>query len=268
MQIFGILNITDDSFSDGGKFLSPDAAIAHAQMLAAAGADVIDIGAASSNPRSQAVPPEVEIARLAAVIPALQARGLKISVDTFSLPVQRWALAQGVDWLNDIHGFPDDALYPELAKSRCGLVVMHMVQDVGVAVGMDVPTGEIFDRVTGFFAHRVAALTAAGVARARIVLDPGMGFFLGSDPQNSFEILRRLPALKARHGLPLLVSVSRKSFLRGGRAPGGPEVLGASLAAELHACAHGADAIRTHAPGPLRAGLNALNAITKAGNTP
>jgi len=264
MQIFGILNITDDSFSDGGKFLSPDAAIAHAELLAAAGADVIDVGAASSNPKSLPVPPEIEIARLAAVIPALQARAFKVSVDCFSLPVQRWALAQGVDWLNDIHGFPDDALYPDLAKSRCGLVVMHMVQPEGVAVGMDVPTPEIFARVTSFFTYRLAALTAAGVARERIMLDPGMGFFLGTDPQNSFEILRRLPELKVRHGLPLLVSVSRKSFLRGGRPPAGAEVLGATLAAELHAAAHGADAIRTHAPGPLRMGLKTLKEIGKS----
>jgi dihydropteroate synthase type 2 len=267
-QIFGILNVTDDSFSDGGRFLSPDAAIAHAELLAASGADVIDIGAASSNPKSAAVPPDIEIARLAAVIPALKARGLKVSVDTFSLPVQRWALKEGVDFLNDIHGFPDDALYPELARSACGLVVMHMVQEDGVAVGMDVPTSEILDRVSRFFDHRIAALTAAGVARDRIILDPGMGFFLGSDPQNSFEILRRLPDLKARYGLPLLVSVSRKSFLRNGRPPGGADVAGASLAAELFAQANGATHIRTHAPGPLRAGLKTLKAIGKTGNTP
>ena len=265
MNIFGILNVTDDSFFDGGKFLSPDAAIAHAELLAASGADVIDIGAASSNPRSAPVAPELEIARLAAVIPALQARGLKVSVDTFSLPVQRWALKQGVAYLNDIHGFPDDAFYPELAKSNCGLVVMHMVQDEGVAVGMDIPTGEIFARVTAFFDHRLAALTGAGIARTRIILDPGMGFFLGRDPENSFEILRRLPELKARYGLPLLVSVSRKSFLRGGRPPGGADVLGATLAAEFHALAQGADFIRTHAPGPLQSGGKILKHIAKDG---
>jgi len=263
MNIFGILNVTDYSFSDGGKFLSPDAAIAHAELLAAAGADVIDIGAASSNPRSAAVPAGIEIARLATIVPALQARGLKISVDTFSLPVQRWALRHGVEYLNDIHGFPDDALYPELAKAKCGLVVMHMMQEGGVAVGMDVPTPEIFARVTSFFDHRIAALTVAGITRERLVLDPGMGFFLGRDPQNSFEILHRLPELKARYGLPLLVSVSRKSFLRAGRPPGGSDVAGASLAAELFAQANGATHIRTHAPGPLRMGLKTLKDIGK-----
>jgi dihydropteroate synthase type 2 len=268
MKIFGILNITDDSFSDGGKFLSPDAAIAHAELLAASGADVIDIGAASSNPKSQAIPAELEITRLAAVVPALKAKGLVLSIDSFSPVVQRWALEQKIGWINDINGFPDDAVYPALARSSCGLVVMHMVQEGGIAVGMDVPTSDIFRRVTDFFDHRIATLIAAGIARERIMLDPGMGFFLGRDPQNSFEIFRRLPELKARYGLPLLVSVSRKSFLRAGRPPDGAEVLGATLAAELHAAAHGADAIRTHAPGPLQAGLNALKAITKAGNTP
>jgi len=261
--IFGILNVTDDSFSDGGRFLEAGAAIAQAEALAAAGADVIDIGAASSNPKAAPVPPEVEIARLAAILPALKAKGLKVSIDTFSPPVQRWALAEGVDFLNDIHGFPDDALYPELAKSPCGLVVMHMVQEEGVAVGMDVPTSEIFARVTRFFDHRIAALTGAGVARSRLILDPGMGFFLGRDPANSFEMLRRLPELKARYGLPLLVSVSRKSFLRGGQPPDAPAVLGATLAAEFEAAAGGADILRTHAPGPLRSGLNILKELGK-----
>ena len=261
MQIFGILNITDDSFSDGGQFLDADAAIAHAELLAASGADVIDIGAASSNPNAAAVPPALEMARLGAVIPALQERGLKLSIDSFSPIVQRWALEQGVDWLNDINGFPDDALYPALAKSRCSLVVMHMVQEGGIAVGMDVPTSEIFTRITRFFDHRIASLTAAGIARERLVLDPGMGFFLGSAAENSFEVLRRLPELKKRYGLPLLISVSRKSFLRGGRPPGGAETLGATLAAEFFAEANGADMIRTHAPGPLRQGLKVLKTI-------
>ena len=264
MKIFGILNITEDSFSDGGKYLDTDAAIAHAELLAAAGADVIDIGAASSNPQSSSVPSELEITRLAAVVPALKARGLKLSIDTFSPIVQRWALERHVDWINDINGFPDDALYPALAKSSCGLVVMHMVQEGGIAVGMDVPVAEIFGRITRFFDHRIATLTGAGIARERLVLDPGMGFFLGKDPQNSFEILRRLPELKQRYGLPLLISVSRKSFLRGTRPPQGAETLGATLAAEYFAADHGADMIRTHAPGPLKAGLKTLKSINKS----
>ena len=151
MKIFGILNITEDSFSDGGKYLDTDAAIAHAELLAATGADAIDIGAASSNPKSSSVPSELEITRLAAVVPSLKAKGLKLSIDSFNPIVQRWAIEQRVDWINDINGFPDDALYPALAKSQCGLIVMHMVQEGGIAVGMDVPTLEIFGRITRFF---------------------------------------------------------------------------------------------------------------------
>src|SRR5580698_5715721 len=114
--ILGILNITADSFSDGGKYLEPASAIAHGNTLIAEGADVLDIGAASSNPDAESVAPEIEVARLAAVVPAL--RGRSLSIDSHELHVQRWALEQDVDYLNDIHGFPDPALYPALAASR------------------------------------------------------------------------------------------------------------------------------------------------------
>ncbi|HEY0266225.1 MAG TPA: dihydropteroate synthase, partial [Rhizomicrobium sp.] len=218
---------------------------------------------ASSNPDSKPVAPEVEVARLASVIPVLKEKGLVLSVDTFSTPVQRWALGQGVDYLNDIHGFGDSTFYPELAASDAKLIVMHMVQEHGVAVRTDVPPSEIFDRVTAFFDARIAALEQAGIVRDRLVLDPGMGQFVGADPENSLILLRRLPELKARYGLPLLVSVSRKGFLRKivNRPP--REAGAASLAAELFAEANGADYIRTHAPGPLRDGLKVLKSIGK-----
>jgi len=264
MKILGILNITSDSFSDGGKYLEPQAALTHAQSLAAEGADIIDIGAASSHPDAGAVAPEVEIARLGAVVPELKAKGLTLSIDSFALEVQRWALTQGVDYLNDIHGFPDPSLYPELARTDAKLIVMHMVQPHGVAVRTEVPSSEIFARITAFFDSRIQALTKAGVAPGRLILDPGMGQFLGSDPENSLIVLRRLPELKARYGLPLLVSLSRKGFLR--KLTGRPvaEAGAASLAAELFAEAQGADYIRTHAPGPLRDGLKVLKIIGKS----
>jgi dihydropteroate synthase len=251
--ILGILNITEDSFSDGAKYLDPAAAIAHGRALAADGAAVLDLGAASSNPESKGVPPDVEIARLEPVVAAL--KDMPLSIDTFSPPVQRWALAKGVAYLNDIQGFPDAELYPALAASLARLIVMHSVQARGAATRVDVPPGEIMDRLFRFFAARLAALEAAGVARGRLILDPGMGFFLGTNPKTSLTVLRRLPDLKARFGLPVLVSVSRKSFLRRltGRdvAAAGP----VSLAAELYAIRQGADYIRTHAPGPLRDAL-------------
>ena len=266
MKILGILNITSDSFSDGGKYLEPGAAILHAQALAQSGADIIDIGAASSHPDAQAVAPEVEITRLEAVVPELKAKGLSLSIDTFATPVQRWALKQDVDYLNDIHGFPDVSLYPELAQSQAKLIVMHMVQPRGVAVRTEVPSSEIFDRITAFFDSRIQALTKAGIAPGRLILDPGMGQFLGTDPENSLIVLRRLPELKARFGLPLLVSLSRKGFLRKlvnrpVTEAGAARLHGETLAAELFAQGQGADYIRTHAPGPLRDGAKVLKTI-------
>ncbi|HEX4272924.1 MAG TPA: dihydropteroate synthase [Rhizomicrobium sp.] len=261
MKVLGILNITADSFSDGGRYLEPSAAIFHARAMAESGADIIDIGAASSNPDAQAVAPDVEIARMSAVIPALKEKGLSLSIDSFAPDVQRWALAQGVDYLNDIHGFPEPALYPALAASDARLIVMHMVQERGVAVRTDVPSSEIFDRVTGFFDARVKALTDAGIARERLILDPGMGQFVGTDMENSLILLRRLPELKARYGLPVLVSLSRKGFLRKLVNRPALEAGAASLAAELFAEANGADYVRTHAPGALRDGLKVLKAI-------
>lgn len=259
MKILGILNITTDSFSDGGKYLAPQDALAHAQALADAGADIIDIGAASSNPDAGVVPPELEIARLAAVVPALKAKGLSLSIDSFAPEVQRWALGQGVDYLNDIHGFPDAALYPVLAASSARLIVMHAIQAHGPATREDVPPDRIMDRITAFFDARLAALESAGIARDRLILDPGMGFFLGTNPQTSMTVLERLPELKDRYGLPLLVSVSRKSFLRA--LVDNDETWLDSMTAATETMAvrqGGAVYIRTHAPQALRDGLKAL----------
>jgi dihydropteroate synthase type 2 len=263
MKILGILNVTADSFSDGGRYLAPDAALAHAETLANEGADIIDIGAASSNPDATPVAPETEIARLAAIVPALREKGIVLSVDTFLTPVQRWALAQGVHYLNDIHGFGDPLLYPDLAKSDCKLIVMHMVQAHGVAARTDVLPGEILDRIGVFFDTRLAALQKAGIARERLILDPGMGQFVGADPECSWNVLRGLPALKSRFGLPLLVSVSRKGFLRKLTGRSAQQAGAASLAAELFAEAGGADFIRTHDPAALRDGVKVLKTIGK-----
>ena len=261
MKILGILNITSDSFSDGGKYLEPSAALAHARELAKS-ADILDIGAASSNPEAAGVAPQIEIARLESVLPALQREDAVISVDTFAPAVQRWALKQNVTYLNDIHGFPDPTLYSELAASSAKLIVMHSVQEQGRATRVDIPPSEILDRIRRFFEARVAALTGAGIARDRLILDPGMGFFLGTDPETSFAVLRALPALKSEFRLPLLVSVSRKSFLRKitGRPP--QESGFASLTAELFAGLKGADFVRTHDPRALRDGLAVWSALS------
>jgi dihydropteroate synthase type 2 len=254
-KLLGIVNITEDSFSDGGRFLSPVAALAHARDLLARGADILDLGAASSNPEAKPVDPEIEIARLVPVMRAMKAEQRALSIDSFSIPVQRWALREGVDYLNDIQGFPHEELYPELAASRAKLVVMHSVQGVGRATKIVVGPDKILDLVLRFFETRIAAFTKAGIASDRLILDPGMGFFLGGNPEASFTVLRELPVLKKAFGLPLFVSVSRKSFLRAitGRPPQGAGA--ASLAAELFAIDQGADYIRTHDPGALRDAL-------------
>jgi len=261
MKILGIVNITEDSFSDGGKYLTADAAIAHARALAQ-DADILDLGAASSNPDARPVAPDVEIARLTPVVEALRKDGRTISIDSFAPQVQRWALAQRAGYLNDIQGFADEALYRELAGASAKLIVMHSVQERGKATRIDVPPSEIMDRVYRFFDQRVAILTNAGIARERIIIDPGMGFFLGSDPQTSFTVLRAATDLKQRFGLPVLISVSRKSFLRKvtGRAP--EEAGPASLAAELFAALQGADMIRTHDPKALKDGLAVWAALS------
>ena len=183
--IFGIVNITSDSFSDGGRYLAPDAAIAQARKLMAEGADVIDLGPASSNPDAAPVSSDTEIARIAPVLDALKADGIPVSLDSYQPATQAYALSRGVAYLNDIRGFPDAAFYPQLAKSSAKLVVMHSVQD-GQADRREAPAGDIMDHIAAFFDARIAALTGAGIKRNRLVLDPGMGFFLGAAPENPF----------------------------------------------------------------------------------
>jgi dihydropteroate synthase type 2 len=253
--LLGILNITEDSFSDGGRYLASDAALAHARALAADGADILDLGAASSNPDAKPVAPNLELERLAPVVEVLKAEGIRISVDSFSPRVQQWAISQGVEFINDIAGFPHEGLYPELAASGAKLIVMHAVQGGPSSQRVTVPADEILDRIIRFFDGRLAALEKAGIARDRLIIDPGMGFFVGTIPEASYAVLRGIQTLKSIFGLPLLVSVSRKSFLRvlTGRKP--CEAGAASLAAELFAARMGADFIRTHDPAALKDAL-------------
>lgn len=250
--ILGILNVTEDSFSDGGKYLATDAALAQAERLIAEGADVLDIGAASSRPDATLVPPEVEIARLSPVVAVLREKRVPVSIDSFAPEVQRWALGENVDYLNDVRGFPFPDFYPLMASSNAKLIVMHSVEGLGPATRVAVPPSEIFDRVLRFFETRITTLERAGIARQRLILDPGMGMFLGTQREASFVVLRRLPELKAAFRMPILISVSRKSFLRGLVGRDAVDAGAASLAAELFAIDRGANLIRTHAPGAFR----------------
>ncbi len=254
-KLFGIVNITTDSFSDGGCYLDPQAALRHGKKLLADGADVLDIGPASSHPDACDVSPETEIARLEAVWPHFKKLGAPLSVDSFQPETQHWALANGTDWLNDTNGFCDPTLYAELAASDCRLVVMHSVQAKGIATRDASLEGDIWTHILRFFEARLAALEAAGIARTRMVLDPGMGFFLGNQPENSIAVLADLERLKRQFGLPVLVCVSRKSFLQVLADVKASDSLPATLAAELHAVGQGIDYIRTHEPAPLKQAL-------------
>ena len=263
--IFGILNITEDSFSDAGRFLDPKAAREHARSLIADGANALDVGGASSNPRSKHVPPEVEIARLKPIAALAKKHGWPVSIDTFAAETQLWALKAEADYVNDIQGFPDPALYPKFAASKAKLIVMHSVQERGRAQKIDTDPRDIIGRIADFFEQRTNALMAAGVARERLILDPGMGLFVGTKPQVSLTILKRLSIIKSAFGLPIFISLSRKSFLRTLVGRELKDIGPATLAAELYAVLHGADMIRTHEPRPLRDALTIWSHI--AGQT-
>lgn len=263
-HVLGILNVTEDSFSDGGSFLAKDAAVSHADFLLENGADVIDIGGVASNPDSIRVSVEQEISRLDPVIDALHGRGVAVSVDTFRPDVQRHVMAKGVAYLNDIHGFADAALHTEIARADCRLIVMHSIHGTGHVTRDDILSGDVRPLLEAFFADRLATFDAAGIARERLILDPGMGYFLGPRPEASFRALASMRWLQHRFDLPVLISVSRKSFLRNtaGRAEAkqaGP----ATLAAEIYAARAGADYIRTHDPGALRDAMRVFSAIDR-----
>jgi len=251
-RILGIVNITADSFSDGGQYLEPHAAIRHAEALLEDGAHAIDLGPASTHPDAETVSPAEEIRRLEPVVDAVSG---PLSIDSYHPETQRWALGRGVDFLNDIQGFPHPDLYPELAKSEATLIAMFSIQASGGATRQDSDAHTLLARIERFFDERVDALLSADIPRSRLILDPGMGFFLGTDPACSVAVLRAIPALKARYGLPLLVSVSRKSFLR--KLTGAPltRIGPATLSAELAAVRAGVDWIRTHDVAALRDGI-------------
>jgi dihydropteroate synthase type 2 len=261
-RIVGIVNITEDSFSDGGCYLDPAAAVAHARKLRAEGADIIELGPAASHPDSALVPVAEEQRRLAPVLEQLAADGVPVSVDSFRPEILRFAVSAGAACLNDIHGFGDPGLYPLLAASQCQLIVMHAVQAAGVATRVVTGPAAVWEGTLRFFARRLAALQAAGIGRERLIIDPGLGYFLSSTPGPSLAALAGIRELKDTFGVPVLVSPSRKSFLRmlTGRdvTRAGP----ATLAAEIFAAWQGADYIRTHDVAAARDALTVLAAIT------
>lgn len=263
VQLVGIVNVTEDSFSDGGRFLAADDAIAQARSLAAAGAAIVELGPASSHPDAKLVSPAEQIARLRPVLDALADSGLQLGVDATRPEVLRHCLARGIRWLNDIRGFADAALHPELAGSDAQLVVMHALAREERARRDEATPRQVVDSIERFFDTRLAALVRAGVSEARLIIDPGMGFFLGRDPRSSLAVLQRLATLRTRFGRPVLVCVSRKSFLRELTGTALEAAGAATLAAELHAARQGVDYIRTHDVRALRDALTLEAALAR-----
>jgi dihydropteroate synthase len=255
--VMGVLNVTPDSFSDGGRFLDPAAAIAQAQRLAAEGADILDIGAESSRPygNAVAVPLDEERARLAPILPAVVALGIPISIDTMKAAVAAWALETGAAIVNDVWGLQRDPdMARVVAEHDAPVVVMHNRDAAD-------PRIDIVADVTAFFERSLAIAARAGIPPERIVLDPGIGF--GKTPEQSLTCIARLDAWRS-FGLPLLVGASRKRFIHS-IVPSEPaERLGGSLAAHLAAVENGAAIIRVHDVAPTVQALAVAAAIRRA----
>lgn len=264
--IFGIVNVTRDSFSDGGRFLDSDAAIAHARWLRQQGADVLDVGAESTHPDAEDVPVAEELRRLLPVVEALVAGGAAVSIDTHKPDVMRAVVARGVQWLNDVRGFrAPGAMEAAASAPACvRFVVMFSRSGTARAERPAVGADGLFAELRAFFAERTAAFAMAGVEASRLVFDPGMGFFLGRDAAPSLAVLRHLGELRTL-GAPILVSVSRKSFLGAVTGDAIGDRGAATLAAELWAVRNGAAWVRTHDVQALRSALLVEDAIRTAG---
>ena len=255
--VMGILNITPDSFSDGGRFIDPETAVAHARRMVEEGADIIDVGAESSRPYigAEAVSLDDEIARLTPVLRRIIELGARVSVDTMKAKVATWALEQGAAILNDVWGLQRD---PEMARVAAEhgvpIVVMHNREQPDAAL-------DIIADIEAFFRRSLEIAVKAGVARENIVLDPGVGF--GKTPEQSIEAIARLAELKHFH-LPVLVGLSRKRFINSVSPSKPHERLGGSIAANLMAVRAGADILRVHDVAETVQALRVMNAIEKA----
>lgn len=244
--VMGILNVTPDSFSDGGRFSGLDSAISHALALEAAGADVIDVGGESTRPRAEPVSLEEEMARVLPVVSAL-ANVLKapISIDTMKPVVARAALEAGAAIWNDVSALRfDDASETVAASLDCPVVLMHMLGDPR-SMQSAPAYGDVVDEVITFLNARIEAAERAGIDRDRLWVDPGIGF--GKTLEHNLELIRALPAIRAETGCPLLFGASRKSFIGAIDASVGVENrLGGSVAAALLGAEFGADMLRVH----------------------
>ncbi len=258
--VMGVVNVTPDSFYDGGRHASTEAAIAHARRLAREGADIVDVGGESSRPGAEAVPLEEELARVLPVLDGLRDLALPISIDTTKPEAMRAALAHGAAMINDIGALGAPGALAAVAASDAAVCLMHM-RGEPKSMQADPAYGDVVAEVRDFLAARVAACEAAGIARARIAIDPGFGF--GKTLAHNLALTRRLDVL-AGIGVPVVAGWSRKSSLGRITGRGAEERLAASLAAALIAVERGARIVRVHDVAATRDALAVLAAVQGA----
>ena len=255
--VMGILNVTPDSFSDGGRFLEPEPAVAQAKRMVAEGADIIDVGAESTRPYGGAVSvsAEEELARLGRILPRLKEIGVAISIDTMKAKVAAWALEAGAMMVNDVWGLQRDRdMARVVAEHGAPIIIMHNRETAD-------PSIDIIADVSDFFSRSLEIAWSAGIAHHQIVLDPGIGF--GKTPEQSIACIAHLHAWRG-FDVPLLVGASRKRFISA-VVPSEPiERLPGSLAAHLLAVENGATIIRTHDVAPTVQALAVAAAIRQA----
>jgi len=238
----GIVNVTPDSFSDGGRFLDASDAVAQGLRLREEGADLVDVGGESTRPGAASVPVEEELRRVMPVVEALAKEGIAVSIDTMKPEVMRRAIDAGCAVVNDVYGFRAEGAIEAVAKANVGVAPMHMQGTPGT-MQKEPRYADVVREVTDFLLERAKALEAAGVARERIVLDPGFGF--GKTVEHNKQLFRALPQLAAQ-GYPVLAGVSRKKMI--GDFTGRPanERVAGSVAAALLAVQNGASIVRVH----------------------
>lgn len=248
----GIVNVTPDSFSDGGRYASPARAIEHGLALRDDGADLVDIGGESTRPHAAPVPLDEELARVLPVVESLVREGVAVSVDTLKPEVMRAAIAAGCAVVNDVNAFRARGAIEAIAASRVGVIVMHM-QGEPRTMQQSPHYDDVVAEVGAFLRERARALEAAGIAAERIVLDPGFGF--GKTLEHNRALFRGLPQL-ASLGYPVMAGVSRKKMIGDltGRAMG--ERTAGSVAAALLAVQNGARLVRVH---DVRETVDAIN---------
>lgn len=240
----GVLNVTPDSFSDGGAYADPIAAVEHGRQMVTEGAHIIDVGGESTRPGADDVSPSREIMRVRPIIKALaRDYGVPVSVDTRHAGVARAAVEAGASIINDVSGFRDADMVEVARSCDAGLVIMHMLGEPKT-MQAEPKYGDVVDEVASYLLGRARTLEEYGIARERICLDPGIGF--GKNLDHNLELLRRLHEIAAL-GYPVLVGASRKSLIGAVLGEQDPERrLEGSLAIAAWSAAHGADVVRVH----------------------